>query len=84
LNKKWKILIIVLLLAMTYSIFEISKIRVQIDLVDVSIKPYSTYEDSNRDVSLLGADETESIKHLLMELSDNTKVSIILPLVDPN
>ena len=81
-NKKQKILIIVLLLVMSYSIFEISKVKVQIDLVDVSISPYNTYGDSNRSISLLGADDTDLIMNQLMELSDDTKVSFILPVRD--
>ena len=83
-NKKQKILIIVLLLVMSYSIFEISKVKVQIDLVDVSISPYNTYGDSNRSISLLGADDTDIIMNQLMELSDDTRVSFILPVMDPS
>lgn len=83
-SKKWKILLIILLLVMSYSIIEISKIRVQIDLMDVSINPYNTYGDANRSISLLGADDMELIKHQLMEISDETQVSFILPLIDSN
>lgn len=81
--KKWKILIIILLLLISYSIFEVSKIKVQIDLVHFAVSPYNTYQDFNRSISLLGADDTESIKQDLMGLSDRTKASFTLTFVDP-
>lgn len=83
LDKKWKILIIILILVMSYSIFEVSKIKVQIDLVDVILNPYSTYEDLNRSISLLGADDTEIVKQHIMKLSQRTQVSFAISIVEP-
>lgn len=82
-DKKWKILIIILLLVISYSIFEVSKIKVQIDLVDVIMNPYSTYQDANRSISLLGADNTETVKQNVMELSQRTQVSFAISIVEP-
>lgn len=68
---------------MSYSIFEVSKVRLQIDLVGVSVSPYNTYGDANRSISLLDADDIELIKEGLMELSNRTQVSFMFTLSDP-
>lgn len=68
---------------MSYSIYETSRSNVHIDLVSNALKPYTLYQDSNKNVSLLGADNTEDVKQELMELSDSTQVSFTLSYVDP-
>lgn len=82
-NKIWRILIICLLVLMSYSIYETSRSNVHIDLVSNALKPYTLYQDPNKRVSLIGADNTEDVKQDLMELSDSTQVSFTLSYVDP-
>lgn len=74
-QKKWKILIMVLLLIMSFSIFEASKLNVQIEQVQSIFNPYNTNQDPHKEIILLGADDTELIKEELMRLSDRTEVS---------
>lgn len=81
--KKWRILFICLLVLMSYSIYETSRTNVHIDLVSNALKPYTLYQDFNKRVSLLGADNTEDVKQDLMELSDSTQVSFTLSYFDP-
>ena len=82
-DKKWKILIIILLLLISYSIFEVSKTKVHIDIVSIALNPYNKYQEPNKKINLLAADDTELIKHELMELSDSTQVSFRFSFVDP-
>lgn len=77
-KKKWLLLFIILLLIMSYSIFEISKIKMQIDFVQKITRPYDTYEDFSRRISLLGADDIELVKKDLMEVSDKTQVNFTI------
>lgn len=77
-QKKWKILIVVLLFVMSYSIFEASRLNVQIGRIQTILNPYNTYHETNKEIVLLGADDTELLKEELMNLSDHTEVSFIV------
>lgn len=81
-NKKWKILIIVLLLLISYSIFQISREKAYVNLEQMVFNSYNTYEDSNRRIDLLGADDIESTKGNLMELSDSSGASFTIAFAD--
>lgn len=80
-TKKWRIFIICLLLVISYSIYQSSTTNAHIDLISKALSPYSLYNDPHREISLVGADDTETIKQSIMELSDSTGVSFTLSYV---
>ena len=68
---------------MSYSIFVASKFNAQIDFVQLIFNPHNTYQDANKEISLIAADDTELVKQELMELSDRTEVSFSIFTGDP-
>lgn len=72
---KQKIIIVILIVSMAYSIFNITNQMILIEKIDILVHPYNHYEEPSKNISLIVTENFDQIKNDLKEISAENNVS---------